>query len=190
MEATRDIVLFFNTQGIISLLNLEFGRHYWTYMRLAEVCYAYAGVVLETLFPELLDSSEEAVINVVKGDASNIRQETLVALLSAAPRFKHEGFREEQEVRVIAIPGKDSLAAKMRVEHPDHEVAPLKTIRSRVGPAGECRYIALFDNLTVKLPIKRIIVGPSRDQNKNFTQARRLLGTRCQIARSKTPFIG
>jgi len=175
MEATRDIVLFFNTQGIISLLNLEFGRHYWTYMRLAEVCYAYAGVVLETLFPELLDSSEEAVINVVKGDASNIRQET---------------FREEQEVRVIAIPGKDSLAAKMRVEHPDHEVAPLKTIRSRVGPAGECRYIALFDNLTVKLPIKRIIVGPSRDQNKNCTQARRLLGTRCQIARSKTPFIG
>jgi hypothetical protein len=112
-----------------------------------------------------------------------------VALLSTAPRFKHQGFREEQEVRVIAIPGKQSTADMMRSERPEQEVAPLKAVRSRVVAAGECPYIALFDCLRETLPIKRIIVGPSTNQDENIIRVRHLIKNNFPLSRSATPFI-
>jgi hypothetical protein len=33
---------------------------------------------------------------------------------------------------------------------------------------GKRLYISLFDGLPTALPIKRVIVGPSRSQDKNF----------------------
>jgi len=110
--------IVFDTQKMIGLLDREFHRHYWTYIRLAEVHYAYADVAIETLYPDLLDASEQAVVNFIQGEKPEFKYETIVSLLSAATRFKHQGFKEEQEVRVIAIPGKSSLVEKMRLERP------------------------------------------------------------------------
>jgi hypothetical protein len=49
--------------------------------------------------------------------------------------------------------------------------------------------IALFESLQCELPIRRVIVGPSRNQDKNFTKALELLGSGIKIERSDTPFI-
>jgi hypothetical protein len=182
--------IVFDTGKLIDLLNSEFGKHYWTYLRLTEVHYARTDVTIEKMFPDLLDSSTEAVIRAVRDNNVDISAETLFAFLSAATRFKHEGFREEQEVRVIAIPGKENIAEKMRLEHPDQVVAPLKKIRTRAVGSVEYPYIALFDDLGAMLPITRVIVGPSKNQSEIATRARHLLGTKFLLSRSDTPFIG
>jgi hypothetical protein len=41
----------------------------------------------------------------------------------------------------------------------------------------------------VELPIKRVIVGPSRHQDENFERARSLLGDSVTLVRSDTPFL-
>jgi hypothetical protein len=66
---------------------------------------------------------------------------------------------------------------------------PLKAIRSKNGAAGSRQFLALFESLHRELPIRRVIVGPSRNQDKNFTKALELLGSEIKIERSDTPFI-
>lgn len=51
-------------------------------------------------------------------------------------------------------------------------------------------YIKLFDGTHSKLPIKRIIVGPSRDQRDRMRNVRKLVGRNIQVVRSETPYVG
>jgi hypothetical protein len=56
--------------------------------------------------------------------------------------------------------------------------------------SGGRRRVVLFDSLSAKLPIKRVIVGPSRDQRESFDRARDVLGPEVPLRCSETPFIG
>jgi len=47
----------------------------------------------------------------------------------------------------------------------------------------------MFEGLSVKLPIKRVIVGPSRAQEQNFRFATDLFGTEIPVSRSATPYV-
>lgn len=78
----------------------------------------------------------------------------------------------------------------MRLERPEHKVAPLKAIHSRAGETEKSSYLALFDCLGATLPIKQVIVGPSKDQDKNIAVARYLIKNEFPLSRSATPFIG
>jgi hypothetical protein len=182
--------IVFDTLELVRILLQEFDSHYWIYLRLAEVHYALSDTKIETLFPELINSSENHLIEAFSGRKIEISPQAMVEFFAAAPRLKHQGFKEEQEVRIIAIPGKASTVDMMRVEHPDHVMAPLKKIRTRATASVECPYIALFDSLCSTLPIKRVIVGPSRNRNEDLARARHVLGADFPLSQSETPFLG
>jgi hypothetical protein len=107
--------------------------------------------------------------------------------LTAATLLKHQGFREEREVRIVAIPGTSPLLDQARTEHADFPDRPLPEIRNR--PQSDRRYIPLFDGFNVQLPIERVIVGPSRNQVGNAAFARDLLGSSIQVTCSTTPWL-
>jgi hypothetical protein len=50
-------------------------------------------------------------------------------------------------------------------------------------------FVSLFSDLNGKLPIRRVIVGPSVDQAENLERARALVGDDIPIELSKTPYI-
>ena len=77
----------------------------------------------------------------------------------------------------------------LRAKYGDLPLPPLKAIRSKNGAAGSRQFVVLFESLHRELPIRRVIVGPSRNQDKNFTKALELLGSGLKIERSETPFI-
>jgi hypothetical protein len=111
--------------------------------------------------------------------------------VAGATLFKHQGFSEEREVRIVAIPGSDGVQKTVQAEYPaEFNASPLKCIRERGSSNGKRRYIALFDTLGVRLPIKRVIVGPSRHQNDNCERVTALLGDSVPVTVSVTPFIG
>jgi hypothetical protein len=182
--------IVFDTAELIKLLLREFDSQYYVYTRLDEVHYARDDARIETIFPDLVSSSEGDLIKAMSGAPIEIAAQTLVALFSAAPRFKHQGFKEELEVRVVAIPGKQKFLERVRAEHPGQEERAVKSYRSKAGANGDRPYIALFDELGEKLPIKRIIVGPSRNQKEYLNRARQVLGEERKIDCSMTPFIG
>jgi hypothetical protein len=55
---------------------------------------------------------------------------------------------------------------------------------------GSRRHIALFSSFDAELPIKRVIVGPSRDQEKHVEFALGLVAGKVPVFASETPFIG
>ena len=109
--------------------------------------------------------------------------------LLAAALLKHQGFREENEARIVAIPSTQHDLDDLRAKYGDMSFPPLKAIRSKNGGAGSRQFVALFESQHRELPIRRVIVGPSRTQDKNFTKALELLGSVIKIERSDTPFI-
>jgi hypothetical protein len=100
-------------------------------------------------------------------------------------------FREECEVRVVAIPGSQKVLNWVRAEHRDFIPPPLKQVHTRTADGErKIRYIILFEALAARLPIRRVIVGPSRHRDEIYDRARKLLGPDVLMARSATLFIG
>lgn len=76
---------------------------------------------------------------------------------------------------------------RSRADHPDRTFKSIHHMPAR----PKRRYVALFDDPQEKLPIKRIIVGPSLHQRENRLQIAKLLeGSAIPITCSETPFIG
>jgi hypothetical protein len=78
----------------------------------------------------------------------------------------------------------------VRSEYSHFVAAPLKRVYALEGDTGRRRHIALFEALNAKLPIERVIVGPSRHQNDNFDKARSVIGKNLSLSCSATPYIG
>lgn len=97
---------------------------------------------------------------------------------------KHHSFHEEKEVRIVVSPTLTNQDSIFLADQ--HNSKPIK-YRQRGG--GECRYIELFGD--APLPIKRVIVGPSRIQNLNSQNVREwTAGSGIEVVISETPFVG
>lgn len=189
-DESQRYCIVFDTLGIRKLLEQEWASYYWTYMYLDEVFYDGPSVKVNDLFPDLLKYSEEAIVRVIQGGGIDISREAIVALLAGAPWFKHQGFSEEQEARIVAIPGKKDMADRIALENASASLGPLKTIYGAEQDTATRPHIALFDGLKANLPIKRVIVGPSRHQKENLARARAVVGGGLLLHPSETPFIG
>jgi hypothetical protein len=100
------------------------------------------------------------------------------------PTLKSAGFQEEREVRII-VPCMRTEAAG---EYPQRE---RKQIYHRYRSGLPVPYIRLFDE-TGSLPIKRVIVGPQRDQDKVAYSVELALegkGLNVEVTRSNISYI-
>lgn len=77
----------------------------------------------------------------------------------------------EREVRIVAIPGAPGYQTQAAIEHADYVAKPLPI----VDPAPK-RHVTMFRDAGIKLPIKRVIVGPSEHQAANAALARKFVG--------------
>jgi hypothetical protein len=118
----------------------------------------------------------------------------LPAIVAAAARIKHRGFREENEIRIVECPTTIEMA---KIAHQGTGVAVPPTTafkqthyRSVVG-RGTIPFIKLFDwREGARLPIRRIIVGPHRAQKSLIEKVEYLVRSEVPVRKSETPFIG
>lgn len=130
---------------------------------------------------------------VVDGDLQTKAEELFTPIVALATRHKHQGFREEQEVRIAVV----RLPKKMLDEAPDGVPLPPKKRVSFYPRSGVLvPYISLFDGIPVeerKLPIKEIIVGPHQDKLRRQQSLQLLLeelGIDAEVKVSDIPFLG
>lgn len=99
---------------------------------------------------------------------------------------KHHGFHEENEIRIVVAPRTPRGSV---FYNPQHKTKASKTLFYAQKDKREVRYIELFGN--APLPIKRVIVGPSRIQNFNYQKVTDLVrGERIDVVKSETPYLG
>lgn len=133
------------------------------------------------LFPKILEDFYSGIPGFsVPEDLERI----LTPCIVGTTLLKHHAFHEENEVRIVVSPVPRDRTS---VFYKDRQVR--KPIRYRRKGDGEVRYIELFG--TGPLPIKRVIVGPSRIQNVTVEDVTRIIaGTDIKVVRSRTPFRG
>lgn len=109
--------------------------------------------------------------------------------------YKHRGFFEEREVRVVFIPTDERA---VRRAQQGGENLPEKVVRSFTRAGLLVPYIELFSRAEVSLrlgnlPIKRVIVGPHRDKELRAEAVEKLLranGYTATVSVSDIPYIG
>jgi hypothetical protein len=183
--------IVFDTVKLAKLLGREFDSHYWLHLHISLVHYALSTASIKDVFHKVIEVCGYFIAGILEGRAPPPMDDGFAPFVAGATLFKHHGFSEEREVRIVAIPGSDEVQKRVQAEYPaEFQASPLKCIRERGSSNGKRRYIALFDTLGVPLPIKRVIVGPSAHQNENCKRVASLLGDTVSVTVSETPFIG
>jgi hypothetical protein len=179
--------IVFDTAAMIPMLRKEYEAHYWTLPpKLALVHYATRRFSIEDIFKPLLDESGSFLSARLSG--ADPPPKAVGFFLWAAPLLKHQGFSEESEARIVVIPGPKRDYDNVVAKHGNLNL-PLKKICDRTDAHGFRQHVVLFEGLGLKLPIKRVLVGPSRDQDAKIADARSLLGPDISLVRSDTPFL-
>jgi hypothetical protein len=164
--------LVFDTAGVAEMLKQEGEARYWAWLMLKPVRYADRPV--EEIFPELVLGLADTLRQFVNG----VRLPEMAApeFLTGTTLLKGASFKSEREVRIVAVPGTARAARRAAKEYPDEfdATAPLPVIKVR--PDSGRRYVTLFDGLGLRLPIKRVIVGPGARQDERVNRARSILG--------------
>jgi len=116
------------------------------------------------------------------------------ALVKCASRYKHWGFHEEKEVRIVVIPHSKQVLQFTKPEWRATHERPLGYFPRAGTPVP---FINLFEGIThlpdKPLPITRIIVGPHPEKDKRKHAVERLLsryGLPIPVSASQIPFLG
>jgi hypothetical protein len=165
--------LVFDLTKVCELLKQEGEARYWAWLTLDPV--RYDDTPIENLFPELVSGLADILRQVLLGVKTP--EAATQDFLRGTTLLKDANYTSEREVRIVAIPGTATLARHAAKEYPREFDAkqPLPEIRPRPEPHSDKRYIALFSGLNLRLPIKRVIVGPGGRQAERAARAQTIL---------------
>jgi hypothetical protein len=110
------------------------------------------------------------------------------AFMISIPRYKHRGFAEEKEIRIVQSPTHQTLLDAMAAAgDPDRRQKKEIKFRSSMAP-----YIELFQGVEKKLPIKKIVVGPHAEKLRRAERLKTFLDLNSldiEVQCSEIPFV-
>lgn len=184
--------IVFDTKKLADLLKNECGERYlYDLWAMGDVIYDNTDE--ETFNKEFKGLIEAAKVDVPKllkgkdGPFTDLNREFIASI----PRYKHRGFSEEREVRMVVSPTDDAGVQMMKASgnFEKHKNKARKVIKFKETLAP---YIVLFEDRDVRLPIVRIIVGPHRDIEVRRDKLRKFLelnGLEIDVSCSETPLV-
>jgi hypothetical protein len=140
----------FDTSALWRLFEQEQAVFFYAFTDVREAFYPRGSSKPIECFTELLDTSETVIKTALLGNRDFSVDETLLPFVSAATAFKHQGFYEEREVRLVAMAGTE-LAAEME-RKAGRTPPPLKEVGKTSRGGRERRHITLFGKDFARLP--------------------------------------
>ena len=169
--------LVFDAAALWKLFEQERSSFFYLYTDVREAHYPRKGAREFESFNELLEASKVLIRDALAQDRDFSADRVLLPFLASATSFKHQGFYEEREVRLIVAAGTQLALDKMKGV-PGFDAKPIKPVSEFTREDGSCRrYISFFGVDFPRLPLRRVIIGPSRKQNENFDLAAKLVGS-------------
>ena len=114
----------------------------------------------------------------------------LPAFIDCIGRYKHHGFKEENEVRIVCfLPTKNEEYLRLAKKE-GSTLKPEKERKFRTKNGKIIPYIELFNSTDIVLPIERIIVGPHKEKESRASALRVMLrNTITEITVSDIPYV-
>lgn len=183
--------LVFDTKQLEELMLRETTLHAYDTAHFGDVVYDGDDKAFEEEFPGLIGEIKKRTGLIFQGDPA------LGALysefVSALSRYKHHGFREEQEVRLVLNPRDPLLTEKLKAIDPAYSAAHgAKGQKTVLFKGGMTPYLDVFAEVAENLPIKTILVGPHADKNGRTDRLQRYLektNRKIAVECSETPYI-
>jgi hypothetical protein len=187
--------IVFDPKGLEALLQPEADEYeYFIKLYFGDVVYEGDEEGFKREFRDLLEHLDEIIPALYRGGAREVdTNEFAHRFVGSVSRFKSRGFREENEVRMIACPLTQALYNETAARYPDEVKTGkrLKPIKHRVSGSAIIPYIDLFGFKDQPLPITKVIVGPHRNQGYLVDGVQRLVeGLGIDVTRSQIPFMG
>lgn len=189
-------VIVFNAAEIEQLLEEEFTIYQYNIGHISDVIYSDN----EEYFEEELSTSLGTIAADLKKmfNPELFRKPKVIlnlksysSFVSCITRYKHYGFKEENEVRVVALPTPFDQSYINLAKEKKVDLKPEKIVNFRKNTGYDIPYIELFEAKNVKLPIERIIVGPHKDMEQRAASLRVILRKfDIEIGCSDIPYIG
>lgn len=197
--------IVFNTEQFWELLK-DVGKKMENsmYAFFADVVYSSPDLDLD---PKFIEEFKEDLIVIndffdayLSGREKNL-DKIYFSLMHCACRYKHWGFKEENEVRVVVLPyplHHEKFDKNMKAEG----ITIGEISRKYFSRAGALvPYIDIFNGITSiadkkTLPIKRIIVGPTtstQEKNRRINAVKMLIdqhGIKAEVTASEIPYVG
>jgi hypothetical protein len=180
-----------DTKDLIELLLCEWDSFYWIGLGIDKVTYDTPEMSVATQFPALISELSDLINQGLRTPITwtPASSGAIKTFLDASTRFKHQGFKEEREVRIVAIPGSAETADAVSREHVEFKSPSIKAVHESNTHNRGRPFIRLFGSAQMKLPVRRILVGPSRRQDENLRRAKVAAGGRFPVAPSQTPYL-
>jgi hypothetical protein len=186
--------IVFDTQKLEEILSLEVQKYEYGMIHLSDVVYSGDEKKLQEEFYESLTviaDDVRQVFNKLKAPDNELVLNGFQPFATCISRYKHHGYCEENEVRIVALP---TVVNKEIIELAANDgvtFKPDKERKFREKSAGLVPYIEIFDSPDIDLPIKRIIVGPHKEKESRAATLRVMLrNTGIEIHCSDIPFTG
>lgn len=187
-----------DTKRLEDRLEAEAAAFHYQHMQIANVHYHDEDGTSDTPEPEIREaeaSLRAGALLYCQDPKPETLEDFYIPVTTLCCLYKHWGFHEEHEVRVVAIPAHTSV-----VEESREQSAPraLKAIKTFLRNGCLVPYIELLVSTSnvkpkVPLPITRVLVGPHRDAERRRAAVTHMLyvyGLACPVEMSRIPFIG
>jgi DUF2971 family protein len=187
--------LVFDTLKLEKLLEEEYKNNKYRIMSISDVVYSDDDNKLKNEFSEDLEILARDVDKIFELQMSGTKPEDanldgFLPFVNCISRYKHHGFKDENEVRIVALP-MTANEEKLMAGESNNQEQKKKERKFRIQEDERVPYIELFRDLKDRLPIKKIIVGPHKNKSKRVSTLRVMLQEHdIDITCSDIPFIG
>lgn len=187
--------LVFDTKKLEEILAIEVKRFEYSAITIADIIYSDDEKKLkEELSDDLNILSDIAKLFFNhKNPSQKILAEAakgFYSFVKCITRYKHYGFSEENEVRVVALPTVIDREYIKLAKAKDIILMPEKKKKFRRKKGKSIPYIELFDLDDIDLPIEKIIIGPHKEKEARAAIMRESLRkTKIEITCSDIPYI-
>lgn len=190
--------LIFDTKRLEERLAEEVDHYYYQHMQIGNVYYYHEGADTSDAEEEIREAENDlrnGVLRFYKDPHPDNLKDFYISVTTLCCLFKHWGFHEEHEIRVVAIPAHESLYNEADSDTP---LKPRKPAHSFMRDGYLVPYIELLGGGDNKrgnhlLPIKEILVGPHRDAVRRRDALSHYLdeaSIECPVFISTIPFVG
>lgn len=194
--------IVFDTHGLDSLIEEEHKNYYYQHGQWGDVYYygipsPQPSAPEITQYESILSTSIENMLkDLMSGKReSNSVEDAYAPITSLSCLYKHWGFYEEHEVRVVATPASDEI---LHIATAKGEQRPVRKIKVFPRDGLLVPYIELFKPseshlIAGRLPIKRIIIGPHPERELRKKSVESLLRSSnysAEVVLSDIPYIG
>lgn len=161
-----------DTRRLLDLLRPDAMRYGHLGAHLSSVVYSDNEETLVKEFRGFLDDLKDylkwAFGNILKKQRDEVDPDAagkfLNAIVHTITRYKHCGFKEENEVRLVWITQKVTEEFKAAMAAEGGEVLPERPTAYRGSETNRIAYVEMLKDSGAPLPINRIIVGPQPNQ--------------------------